>query len=750
MDGYTGNTSSYEGYKDRDLGDLSSKDIEEIEERRQDAFERAGINEEEEICASKEDLNIWSSYFQENIRRGRDDANFSIREQWNSIEDSEFNRLGKWPLTFNKMHDNIKKLIGEDRDNHPDMIVRSLNGKATQEQIDLRADIVRTIAYQSQSQLVYQTAFRSALTSSFGAFQVDIDFESDRSFNKIIKLCAIPDATQTGFDPNARLPHKGDGNFYYRLYQMSLREFFAQFPNVDHAQSYSNITENVDYTWFNGVKDSIIVLDRYVKKWFPIKLYLLSTGQSVSESEWEEMQEEIKIKTEIMRSTQVVSKMIEDQIPKIVAERITKTYKIMHFRQTHDQILNFREWPSKYLPGIFMDGDSYYIDGRQYTKSFISGAKDAQKALNFVNSEIVTELKNRRREQWLVTPDNIQGHEPMWKNPENQYGAMIAKPDPITKQMPQKMPAWEIPQTFIALAQKFDQDIREIMGYTETQHLQARDTSGIAKKERRLEASASAAVYFDNRNQAVEQAGRVILDLLPYVYKEENRNFILSKRDGQSRNITLNKTLSNNKVENEITAGDFDLEIDSGPSFAVQKETAMELLSQLIGLMPQEILPLVADLYAKNLDVQFMPQLVERLQNLVPPQILAKEQGKPAPPPQPNPQQQMMQQQMQMQQQEMKMKGAQIQQKQAEIQLKQQQQQMDQVKIQLDAKKLYEDLAMNQEDQTVEKMKMMVELKRIMEDSHTSDKDRLVDLHKSHLDHHHKMASLIQTENSSE
>jgi len=741
MDGKTGDTS-LSSISERDLGDLTPNDIAEMEERRVDLFYKAGIDEGEELHNAKDDLNVWESYFQENIQRGRDDLNFCVREQWNSIEDSEFNRLGKWPLTFNKMHDNVKKLIGEERDNQSDFIIRSLNGKATQEEIDLRADMVRTIAYQSQSQLVYQAAFRSALTLGWGAFQIDINYESDRSFNKILSLNTIPDATQTGFDPNAKLPHKGDGNFCHRLYQMSLREFYAQFPYVDQAESYSNVTQNQDYTWFNGVKDSIIVLDRYVKKWYPIKLFLLSTGAVVSESEWEDMQKDIKIKEETARSSIVVGKIIKQNIPKIVGERIGKTYKIIHLRMSHDQILEFREWPSKYLPIIFMDGDSYYVDGRQYTKSFVSGAKDAQKALNFINTEIITEIKNRRREQWLVTPDNIQGHEDMWRNPENQYGAMIAKPDPVTKMMPQKMSAWEIPQTLLAMSQKFDQDMREIMGYTEAEHLQARDTSGIAKKERRQETSMSAAVYFDNKNQAIEQAGRVILDLLPYVYYEKSRNFIVTKRDGQTRNMILNNQVSPDKIENEIKVGDFDLEIDSGPSFAVQRETSLEMLQQLVSIAPQQVLPLVADLYAKNLDVQFMPQLVERLQNLVPPQILAKEQGKPAPPPQPNPQIEMLQQ-------EMKMKSQQIQQKQAEIQLKQQQQQMDQVKLQLDAKKLYEDLAMNQEDQSLEKTKLMVELKKIMEESHHADKDRLVDLHKAHLDHSHKMASLSQSNSQS-
>jgi len=54
---------------------------------------------------------------------------------------------------------------------------------------------------------------------------------------------------------------------------------------------------------------------------------------------------------------------------------------------------------------IFVDGDSNFINGQQYTRSFIHEAKDAQKFVNYVGSEIAAEIKNRRREQWIGTPD---------------------------------------------------------------------------------------------------------------------------------------------------------------------------------------------------------------------------------------------------------------------------------------------------------------------------------------------------------
>ena len=126
-------------------------------------LDEAGIDEGKVLETAGKHMNIWQSYFGENITRGKDDMNFVLRDQWTAIERSEFTRLFKPAMTFNKLYDATKKIAGEQRKNKPDLIVRSLTGKATQEQINLRADLVRTISYQSQNDLIYQSAFKSSL-----------------------------------------------------------------------------------------------------------------------------------------------------------------------------------------------------------------------------------------------------------------------------------------------------------------------------------------------------------------------------------------------------------------------------------------------------------------------------------------------------------------------------------------------------------------------------------------------------------
>lgn len=712
-----------------DVNELSPDQINEMEKKRLKELDEAGVDEQQVLDTAGEHLNTWNAYFNENITRGKDDMNFVLRDQWSAIERSEFTRLFKPAMTFNKLYDATKKISGEQRKNKPDLIVRSLTGRASQEQINLRADLVRTISYQSQNDLVYQTAFKSALMMGFGAFQICLDYESPRSFNKIIRYEMIPDPTRTVFDPTALKPHKGDGNFCARYYVFSRDEFFATYPYVTNPVSYIDPYMLLDYQW--QTRDTITVCDYFAKEWFPIKLYLIWDGEkkvSATEEEWQQMQANYKIQREIVEGTEEARKIIARMEPKIISERQSQDFRVMNYRMIKNQIIEFSHWPSRHLPLIFVDGDSYFIEGRQYTKSFIHEARDAQKCVNYFGSEIAAEVKNRRREQWLGTPDNISGYEQDWRNPELQMGILRAKPDPKTGQMPQKQAPWDLSPAIMQNFQRATQDIREILGFSESEALQGRDISGKARRERKLEGSMSAYVFQDNMNQSVEQGGRVVNDLLTYIIGEDERSMVVSKKDGKTDTVVINRRNGDGEVENNLGDGDFDVEISSGPSFAVQKEIALEMFGETIQAYPQAF-PLIADLWAGNLDIQQMELVKERFKTLVPPQILAKEEGKQLPPQPPSPQDQMMQAELKFKEAEIKTKEAEIQIKGQKLELERQQAELDQAKLFLEAQKIQTDAQLNIYDHKLNLAKTVA--------AHSHDHQ------KTNFDFNHKISSLL-------
>lgn len=703
---------------------LSEKDLNQLEEQRIEKLNKNGIDELDILEQARKDKNEWQNYFSENLTQGRADIKFLYEDQWSSIERNEFNRLGKVCFTANKMRDTVNKIKGEQRKNKPDLMVRSLTGHASQEIINLRTDLIRTICYKSQNDLIYQHAFGQALTLGWGAFQVDVDYESPRTFRKAINFLLIPDARLTSFDPSAIKPHKGDGNTCSRDFIYTREQFNAMFPYIINPVSYADPRVFLDFQWEN--KECIVICDYYAKEWYSFKLLHLSNGMDVTEDEWDEIQKYNKLRKELAVESDITKDIILSLNPSIVMERQTADYDIMHYRLIKDKIIDFSRWPSKQLPIIFVDGNSTLIEGKQRTASFIHEGKDSQKFINFVLSERATEIKNRRREQWLGTVDNIIGNEQVWRNPEQSMGLLIAKPDPKTGAMPIKAPAWELSGEMLQEYQSATQDLKEILGYSESEELQGRDISGKARRERKIEGSMAAYVQYDNLQQAIEQAGRLVLDLLPYVIGNDERHMVITKKDGKSESVIMNKKNTDGTIDNSIGDGDFDIEIATGPSFAVQKEMALEFFQQTVAASGDpNVFKLVADLWAKNLDIQFMQQVSDRFKTMVPPEVLAKEEGKEPPPPQPNPQDQMMQMEMEFKKQEMQLKEQKLQSDQEELSLRQQAHQLEKERHELD------------------KMDMLVKAKKMNSDMAMNAEDRKINAHKTNLDYSAKMAKVM-------
>lgn len=717
---------------------MSIEDIDSINEELQEKLSNAGIDEAEVLEKAREDLVNWDGYFGENMVRGKDDMNFVLRDQWSAVERSEFNRLFKPAMTFNKLYDTTKKVVGEQRKNKPDLMVRSLSGKSEQAQIDLRADLVRSISYQSQNDLVYQTAFKQALMMGYGAFEICLEYENPKSFNQVIRYDLVPDVTRTSFDPTALKPHKGDGNYCARQYVYTKQEFYATYPWVMNPVSYSDPRSLLDFQW--ETRDTIVVCKYTRKEWYPLKVLLLTDGSAVTEEEWEQMQKAIEMQKQLAQGSQVVGDLIRKIIPEVHGERMSKDYIVHQYMLTQNQVIEYTDWPSKYLPLIFVDGDSNFINGQQYTRSFIHEAKDAQKFVNYVGSEVAAEIKNRRREQWMGTPDNILGYEQYWRNPELQNGILLAKPDPKTGAMPAKMPPWELSTSLLQQYMRGCQDIREILGFSENEELQGKDMSGKARRERKLEGSMSAYVYFDNLNQAIEQGGRVVLDLLPIIAGEHERPMVISKADGRTDTVVLNKVVGQTQDgehirDNVLEYGDYDVEIDTGPSFAVQKDIALEFFQQTLAAAPQTF-PLVADLWAKNLDIQYMPQVAERFKTLVPPQILAKEEGKQLPPQPPSPQEQMAQAQLQQQQQaleinaqKMKIEEAQLTERAEELRIRKEKHLLEQAEMILKAQETNRKMGLENEKINIERGKLLVGADKVQKDFASKLAAVLKDIH---------------------
>jgi len=144
----------------------------------------------------------------------------------------------------------------------------------------------------------------------------------------------------------------------------------------------------------------------------------------------------------------------------------------------------------------------------------------------------------------------------------------------------------------------------------------------------------------------------MLIDLIPHVYDSERMIRIMGD-DGKIDLKWINRTVGLveydeqtgepkqvERVENDMTAGTYDVVLETGPSYSTKRAEAKDGMIAFLQGAP-DVAPAVMDLVAKGQDWPLADQFAERLEAIAPPQIqklLAnqkKEQGDEVPPPEP-------------------------------------------------------------------------------------------------------------------
>lgn len=602
----------------------------------------------------------WYSYFNTNNQNYRAWTRFNLGEQWDDATLLFYRQNGKVVITKNFLYMMIKQIVGEQLQNTPALKVMA-GDSVPQDLVSLREDLIKSICFESKSDEAFQHAFLQAMVGGYGAFRLTTEYENPESFDQVIRYKKIDEPLTCYWDPLAKEKTKGDGNYCGFTVQMTREEFEDKYPNKNFVQSFwvGNYDPKI-FIWGDEQQQTITIAHTYCKKYFKKTIVEFDDGTIIEKKDltayleqWRSEQAQMQ---ELMRQRGQIYFIPPE--PQVTDERTSDDYKIVCYKHTRNEILETYEWASKELPVKFVDGDSSIVDGRQVTKSFSEFGRDAQKEINYYAAEIVQYVKNARTENYLATEEQIADYLDQWKNPERNYGPLLYKKD-RQGGAPIPVPPIPIPAALLEAYETAKMDLMVLLGRTEAAlGMQGNEVSGAAVDARVTQQNQGSFVQFDNLNKAIEDSGRCVDSLIPNIYNRP-RLINIYKDENETEQVNVNQPdPMTGKLTNDLTTGKYLVKVTVGPSFEAQKRNERDFIASLIQLAPQAA-PLVLDQMAKLTDSEITPTLVERLESLVPAQILAKEKGlPPPPPPPPNP---MMLQEMQLKERDMQVKEQSVQ-----------------------------------------------------------------------------------------
>ena len=580
-----------------------------------------------ELC--NKNLQLWWNYYGDNLQQFQDDKIFYSDYQWDGSESAKYQQQGKTPYTINKLKPLIRQLDGEVQNMQVGLTVMPLDSEtADPKTVTFMADFMRYLAYCNRTSSTYAEAFHNQCVGGWGVIGVGTEYVDDMSFEQEVKIFSFPDPLQVIFDPASQDPNKQSGDFQARYYVISKEEFESKYyaPAPVGQGILGTATP-----YLPSIDDnSVIIVDFYLKKYKKKKLLQLSNGVDYK----------IEVYEEDLEITQKAYKMqMEDKgvakVPplEVVNSRMTSVATIKCYKCVQNDVLEVYDWPSKYFPYVYVDGFSRWQNGRQISESLIFVARDCQKAYNYAISEALNGLARTRREQIWATPRQVAGNEKIYQNPDRLQGVLLYNHDPEEQGPPHFRPPEELPESLFRVAQAMEEDIYKTLGiYPANRGEIPEQVSGVALGRTITQGNLMFKKILSNLFEGMGTVGRIILDLIPKIYDSE-RIISLIDETGKTSVKSINQ-LKSGKINNNVVDSAYKLEIKPIASFASQADALQKALISLAQINP-DVSPLVLDIIASTLETPVAPRLVERFQTLVPPNILAQEQGFPPPPPPP-------------------------------------------------------------------------------------------------------------------
>lgn len=562
-----------------------------------------------------------------------DDLRFVSGDQW-PVEIQNSRNLEARPcLTINKLDAYCRQIANQQRQQRPRIKVHPCNSYADKETAEVVEGICRHIEINSDADSAYDKAFEYAVRMGWGYWRIVTDYTAPDSFDQEIYIEPIENPFSVYFDPNSTALDGSDQERCLITIVMSKDKFRDLYPNADAGGNFSgrgNGDSNPEWV----TKEDIRIAEYFYIERTPAKLYLLNDK----------------------------SRLFKDQLPskefmamhglEIVGERDSYKKVVKWCKLTAMEILEERDWPGKYIPVVPVYGGRIVIDSKSIKYGLVRYAKDPQKMYNFWQTSMTEAIALAPKAKWLLAEGQDEGH-------ENEWAAANIKATPVLRYkqtdiegrqapVPTRLQPEPPPAGIMAAAESVSNDLQQVVGIFDPSQLPTGNISGKALNGQQQQVDMTNYHYYDNLTKSIAQTGRIILDLIPKIYDSERVMRIIGV-DGKPDLITINEASQVGRVLNDVTVGEYDVSMDTGPGYASRRIQAVDAMMPLIGSSP-ELFQAAGDLVFRQMDFPGAEIIADRLAAVNP---LAQIDEKSDVPPQVQMQLAQAKQQMQMMQQQM-------------------------------------------------------------------------------------------------
>lgn len=578
--------------KDRDL-------LKEVRERWEEAYEADRDNRDRALA---------DAAFEADTGDGK-----TTDGVWPKGVKEQRQREGRICLTINKSRTITRQVANELRLQPPAINVSPSEDGDVQVAAVIEG-LVRSIEQRSKAKRIYAKAGEDAARGNMGFWRVTTDYVSPDSFDQEILIKPILNPLSVVFDPAAQDSTCRDARFCFVYDDMPREEFKARFKGKAQVEFYAEGSAYYDGQWVS--ERTIRLAEYWCLKAETKTLYLFTNGQTA----WAD--DDAKLSDLAMSGAG------------IKGERKSSRPRVYMHLVSGAEVLETTEWPGDRIPIIPVWGEEARIGQKRIRNGVLTYARDAIRLHTFARSANAETVASQPKAPWLVTPKMVQGHETMWGQAATGNPAVLyynvdpgapggGKPE--RSQPPVSSSGW------VQEALQSADDIKSTTGiFDASLGAKSNETSGKAIQARQREGDIGTYTFVDNVMDAIEETGRVIIDLIPKIYDAPRQIRILGKKS-EAKIIAINQ-----EGGIDLTAGKYDVTVSTGPSVTTQRQETAELLTNALQAAPM-LAPVILPRLAGVIELPDADEFAEEVRQLLG-QAQQAQQGQQAPPePPPNP-----------------------------------------------------------------------------------------------------------------
>jgi hypothetical protein len=574
-----------------------------------------------------------------------EDLKFAAGDQWPTEIQNSRNLEARPCLTINKIDPYIRQVTNQQRQARPRIKVHGMNTQSDEKLAEILTGVIRHIEVNSDADQAYDTAFDYSVRMGWGYFRIVTDYIREDSFDQEIYFRPIENPFTVYFDPNSIMPDGSDAERCLITTVVDKKTFKKMYPDADEGNFTYRGTGDSSAEWV--MKEDIRIAEYFYTERKAAKLMQLSDGTAVYQ---DEMPSE-----DILRMAGIT----------VVSERDSIRKQVKWCKLTAMEILEERTWPGKYIPIVPVYGQQLVVDGKRKKYGLVRNAKDPQRMLNFWQTSITESVALAPKAKWLMAEGQDEGHELEWaaanikSSPVLRYKQkdIEGQPAPAPSRLQPEPP----PAGILAASASINNDLQAVLGIFDPNQLPQGNMSGKAINGQQQQIDLTNFHYFDNLTRSIRYAGKILLDLIPKIYDHERVMRIIGY-DNQPELVVLNERTVDaagvTKILNDVTVGEYDVVMETGPSYNSKRQEAVANMMPLLSASP-DLMKIAGDLVFRNMDFPGADIIADRLAAANP---LANIDEKSDIPPQVQMQlaqakQQMQQMQQQMQQMELMLKS---------------------------------------------------------------------------------------------